>query len=101
MTLNDLEEAQCPGMGDLGASFTDSLIKAVVSAPQSQQDVHQLAQATQYAQTPQFQQQIQEVKSDAEMYLAAQMGFQMVATIATFGIFLMMLNKFLKERSST
>ncbi|NDQ57343.1 MAG: hypothetical protein GZ088_09760 [Acidipila sp.] len=55
-------------------------------------------QAAGYAQTPQFSQQVDKVTGDVETYLFAQIGLQTMATVATFGIFLIALHKFMRNK---
>jgi hypothetical protein len=90
----EMEEAR---MGYLGAGLPETLIRVVGGLPQTQADIQRIAAASEYAQSPQFQTQFKEAKSEVEQYLYAQMAFQAVATVATFGIFLMMLYKFTKK----
>ena len=45
-----------------------------------------------------IQKDVQNIEQNVEMYAYAQLGLQTVAAAATFGLFLMMFYKFLKER---
>lgn len=50
--------------------------------------------------TNELQKNIQTISEDAEMYVYAQLGLQTVATVATFGFFLITLYTFLKKRKA-
>lgn len=82
-----------PKMGPIGSAF-----QIFSQLPQTQQDIQKMSSAVQYAQTPQFQNQVQEIKSDVETFVYAQLALQFLATAAVFGVFLITLNKFLKEK---
>lgn len=101
-----LEEAVgWSGMGQLAPlpklSPVGSALQIFSQLPQTQQDIQQVSSAIQYAQTPHFQAQVQEVKSDIETFVFAQLGLQFVATAAVFGMFLITLNKHMKEKRAT
>jgi hypothetical protein len=53
---------------------------------------------TQTVKSPQFQQSIERAETDAEVYMVTQLGLQTLATVATFGIFLIALSKFMKGK---
>lgn len=85
--------APVPKLGPVG-----SALQIFSQLPQTQQDIQQMSKAVQYAQTPQFQQQVHEIKSDVETFVYAQLALQFLATAAVFGMFLITFNKFLKEK---
>lgn len=61
--------------------------------PQTQQDITRVTQAL-----PQFEQQVGAVQKDVEMFVYGQLALQTLATVATFGIFLMLLHDFVKKQ---
>lgn len=48
--------------------------------------------------SPQVQDKIVQVSDDVEMYVYAQIGLQAIATAAAFGLFLLALHKFVREK---
>jgi hypothetical protein len=81
------------GMGQLLPNIT-SLIG---STAQTGANVASLSQAIQ---GPALMQKVDEITNDAEVYITAQLALQTLATVATFGIFLMMFYKFNREKKS-
>lgn len=67
---------------------------------QAAQGVAKAAQGAQYLQSPEFQQEVKQVSQDVQMYAYAQLGLQTVATVATFGFFLIMLYNFIREQKT-
>jgi len=86
------------GLGQIQTRPISSALEVLTQLPQTQRDITQFAQSTQYLQSPQFQEQVKKVTQDIEMYTYAQLGLQTVATIATFGLFLIALYTVIRKR---
>lgn len=93
---------QCPP--NMVATVEGTCVKRPTLKPQALGQFNPLQTITQAAMTASgvnpanIQKDIQNISKDVEMYAYAQLGLQTVAAAATFGLFLMMLYRFLKDQ---
>lgn len=71
----------------MGQSLSD-IFQSIVTLPQTQKDIRSIAQAADQFQSPQGQQQLQQIGRDVQDYATVQLLLQATGTIAMVGILL-------------
>lgn len=80
------------GMGNMNAVDFSSLLKTGQNIASAASGIQQIQS------NPQFMNDAERVISDVEMYVYVQLGLQMLVSGATFGLFLIALYNFIKDR---
>jgi len=71
----------------LAALDLEAIYKAATSLPKVVKQAESITGAAQAIQSPQFQQQVREIRRDVETYAKVQLALQVLSTLAIVGLF--------------
>jgi len=85
-------------MRGLDAFGVDQLVTAITGLPQTQRDINVLANTAEQFQSPQVQAQLSDLKTSAEVYMAASLALTAIIAFSAVGNFLISYQKHDRRR---